>query len=127
MPTRPRWSKVRIATTSTGYERMCEYADTHTKEGRAQLLGCGRAPGNFEEHRGCVVFGWDDISWYEEYEDVKNVIDALDALGCDDVPYRMVRVGEDWDDVEVKDGDYYGALNIGIAPCTDIETNMWEE
>lgn len=120
-------SKVRIATTKEGYDRMCEYVDAHTGEGKYRLLGSEREPENFEEHRGCVVFGWDEIKWHEEWEDVKNVIDALDALGCDDVPYRMVRVGEDWDDVEVNDGDDYGALNIGIAPCTDIETNMWEE
>lgn len=118
-------SKVRIVTTKEGYERMCEYVDTHTKEGRAQLLGRGREPGNFEEHRGCVVFGWDDISWYEEYEDVRNIVDALATLGCDDVPYCMVRVGEDWDDIEV-DGANCN-LPIGVYPVTGIKTVKWEE
>lgn len=118
-------SKVRIATTKEGYERLCDFVDAHTGEGRRRLLGRGLEPENYEEHRGCVVFGWNEISWGEEEFD--NIIAALEAFGCDGVPYRMVRVGEDWDDLEVNDGDSAGALNIGIAPCTDIETNMWEE
>lgn len=118
-------SKLRIVTTKEGYDLMRDFVDAHTEEGRYRLLGREHEPENFEEHRGCVVFGWNEISWFEEYEDVKNVIDALDALGCDDVPYRMVRVGEDWDDIEVDGAN--SDLPIGVYPVTGIEIVKWED
>lgn len=118
-------SEVRIATTKEGYDLMCDFVDAHTKEGEAQLIGRDVKPEIFEKHGGDVAFGWKCIKWYEEEcVDVKNIVDALDALGCDEVPYRLVRVGEDWDDIEVEGSDV--DLSIGVYPVTGIETVKWE-
>ena len=113
-------SKVRIATTRMGYDRVCDYVDGHTIEGWPSLLGREREPECFEEHGNCVAFGWNDIKWDDSFPDVRNVMDALDALGCEDIPYRLVRVGEDWDDVEVVGQDV--ELCLDVYPITDIET-----
>ena len=118
-------SKVRIVTTKEGYDLMRDFVDAHTEEGEPRLIGRDVEPEIFDEHLGSVVFGWNDVNWYVEVREVRCVEDALLRL-CDEcIPYCKVRVGADWDDIEV-DGENCD-LPIGVYPVTGIEIVKWED
>lgn len=46
-----------------------------------------------------VVFGWNWVKWYEEFDEVAAIENYLFHLD-DDIPYSFVRIGEDRDDIE---------------------------
>ena len=52
------------------------------------------------------ILEWEWIKWYEEYEGIKAIVDALNALDEIEDPYdtsmgyKMIRLGEDDGDVE---------------------------
>jgi hypothetical protein len=65
----------------------------------------------FQEHcdmvkdyygKGNILFRWDSIKWYEGYEEVDaltNFMDWCDEGDENEIEYRFVRVGENYDDI----------------------------
>lgn len=43
-----------------------------------------------------VYFGWDNIKWYDDYDDVKEFMDALKNIET----YTFTRLGEEQGDIE---------------------------
>lgn len=66
------------------------------------------------EHRYAepiVTFQHDDIKWYEGYEFVKAADSFMnEAKELFEANYRLVRIGENYEDIEVQDEDYDGDL-----------------
>lgn len=53
-----------------------------------------------------VLAEWYDIKWYEGYDDeVDAVMRTLGRLDSLNIPYHFLRVGEEYGDVQVMDGD----------------------
>ena len=50
-----------------------------------------------------VMIYWDWIKWYLEYEDISIIEATMDKLDEQNAPYKFVRIGEDWDDVDVRE------------------------
>lgn len=48
-----------------------------------------------------IIF--EDVKWYEGYKDVNNFMKALNRLDEQDIPYKFIRLGEDIEDIEVKE------------------------
>ncbi len=116
-------SEVRIAATREGYDLMCERVDA-VSEGLDSypLMGSDRQPDFFDEEDGCVVFGWDDIKWYEGLLcDVTNAAEALGELDEQDIPYEFYRIGESWDDIEFCTSGDNENLSIHAEPSVAIE------
>lgn len=116
-------SEVRIATTRAGYDLMCEKVD-FLSEGLDSypLMGIEREPEFFDEDDGCVVFGWDNIKWYEGMlADVTNVIDALSELADREIPHEFCRVGETWDDIEFRASGENEELSLHVEPVAYID------
>lgn len=116
-------SEVRIATTREGYDRMREHVDALSEEHDAYpLMGAGREPDFFDEQDGCVVFGWDDVKWYEgQLSDVTNVVKALNEIGECGLPYEFCRTGESWDDIEFRTSGNNDELAIHVEPTVYID------
>lgn len=115
-------SEVRIATTREGYDLMCEKVDFLSKglDGYP-LMGTGREPEFFDENDGCVVFGWDNIKWYEgTLVDVTNVTVALSELADREIPHEFCRIGETWDDIEFRASGDNEELSLHVEPVTYI-------
>lgn len=68
-----------------------------------------------------VVFGWDWIKWYNEFDEIAAIENYLFNL-ADDVPYSFVRIGEDRDDIE-EYGHYCGGECDRIRPVSYIEVD----
>lgn len=52
---------------------------------------------------GFYKITFDDIKWYDSYTDIQNFIKVMDILDEQDIPYKFIRLGEDIDDIEVRD------------------------
>jgi len=52
--------------------------------------------------KGNILFRWDGIKWYEGYEEVDaltNFMDWCDEEDDNEIEYRFVRVGEEYEDI----------------------------
>jgi hypothetical protein len=61
-----------------------------------------------------ITMKWEDRKWYDGYEDVDALMDAIDKIS-DEEPIHFMRLGESVDDVEERyqepdgyRGDFYG-------------------
>lgn len=116
-------SEVRIATTREGYDLMCDRID-FISEGHDSypLMGSERQPEFFDEENGTVVFGWDNIKWYAGlFCDVTNVVEAMGELEEQEIPYEFCRIGEDWDDIELRTSGENDELALHIEPSVAID------
>lgn len=68
-----------------------------------------------------VVFGWDWVKWYEEFDEVAAIKNYLLNLD-DDVPYSFVRIGEERDDIETHENFCDGEC-ARIRPITYIDVD----
>ena len=50
---------------------------------------------------GSELWYWDSVKWYSDYPDV-SFIENFISENCDLDNYRFMRVGEEWDDIEVE-------------------------
>ena len=75
----------------------------------------GWAEFQIDEANFCINFACDDVKWYESYEDVK-CHEALIELAAEwandednhsEIAYSFVRIGEETDDIEKKNGGDY--------------------
>ena len=57
-----------------------------------------------EDGEGCAVVKWYDVKWYPKLPEVAAVEGVLDELDESGGPYCMVRIGDDWDDIEYRSG-----------------------
>lgn len=70
----------------------------------------------------CVVFGWDNIKWYDGMlTDVTNVVVALADLAKQEIPFEFCRVGETWDDIEFRASGENEKLSIHVEPVAYID------
>lgn len=116
-------SEVRIATTREGYDLMCKKVDFLSEDLDSHpLMGAEREPEFYDEEGGCVVFGWDNIKWYEGMLiDVTNVTVALSELADQEIPHEFCRIGETWDDVEFRASGDNEELSLHVEPVTYID------
>lgn len=76
---------------------------------------------------GFYKIEFDDIKWYESFEEVKQFMDGLDILREQDIPYSFIRIGEESDDVEHKmnwTDDMPDEIST-FEPVVDVNDNDW--
>ena len=47
-----------------------------------------------------IYIGWDNLKWYDGYEDVDAIMDSLNKLEDNDYGFCFSRIGESYDDIE---------------------------
>lgn len=103
-------SSVRIITTNEGWNKLKEFSKRYLQEKRGMdytyLFDFDKGYLYlFEktENNQIVYGGWNDVKWYEsedEYDDIDSIMKGLYYLEDLDIPYRYVRIGEDYGDYE---------------------------
>jgi len=67
---------------------------------------------------------YDDVKWYRRLGDVDAVYDMLEwAYNNHDASHRVVRIGEDNDDVEIED-DYQEDVDLYLDEFVDIQRSI---
>lgn len=113
-------SNVRISTNRAGYKELFKSVSNSLNGDSFYDLFSTNGLDFYDEYKDSVIFGWDYVKWYEEYDEVSIVMDTLKRLG-DKYPFEFIRVGEDDNDVDHKRyGDGYPGRRLG----TETETRI---
>ena len=76
---------------------------------------------------GFYKIQFNDIKWYESYEEVRQFMDSLETLQKQDIPYSVIRIGEDSTDIEHK-VNYTDDMPDEIhsfEPVVDVNDDDW--
>ena len=81
-------------------------------QARLMCFGDGDCKRDFQGEKGSLFFEWSYIKWYDSFEEVQAIEDFLswaeDKLEIDgkeidgDEHFRFVRIGEEYEDIEVR-------------------------
>ena len=72
-----------------------------------------------------ITYQHDDIKWYEGYEFVTAAHSFMDeAKALFEANYRFIRIGENYEDIEVQDEDYDGDLWDYIDVHRSVDTSF---
>ncbi len=72
----------------------------------------GGEPRKIDEDSGFAVFLWEGEKWYAEFDEVPFVATLMDSLP--DKDFLFIRLGEDYDDIEIR-GSFCGIpFNISV-------------
>lgn len=111
------YSNVRVSTTQEGFGFLKKHVTS-------DLLG-GYGYVEDVNDDGGVVFGWDGVKWYREFDEVAEFMNLLFVMGEEGVPYEYLEVGED-NATYSESSDEYGdipdeRLSHHIEACMRIE------
>lgn len=78
---------------------------------------------NKREYDNFIILNWDWIKWYDTFSEIQAIENFFNDLDID-IPYKIIRLGEDYDDTEVK-WNYgnpvkYGRVVDEIAECMEV-------
>jgi len=100
-------STVRVSTTEEGYGKLVSALwRKNGLEGIPYPLvgigwdGCERVFDYISHEENGVIIGFDDIKWYDSYQEVAAFEAVLDELDDAGVPFCFVRLGEEDADIE---------------------------
>ena len=76
---------------------------------------------------GFYRIDFDDIKWYESFEEVKQFMNSLELLQEQDIPFSFIRIGEDPGDVEHKANwtDDMPDEIYSFEPVVDVNDEDW--
>ena len=84
------YSDVRIVVSNEGFKKLSEYVNGHTNDINL-LNNCDVfIKGNNE-----ICIGWNFFKWWNEFPEVKTVMEGLEILESEDYSYRFSRLGGD--------------------------------
>lgn len=84
------YSDVRIVVSNEGFKKLSEYVNGHTNDINL-LNNCDVfIKGNNE-----ICIGWNFFKWWDEFPEVKTVMEGLEILESEDYSYRFSRLGGD--------------------------------
>ena len=114
-----------MKTTSEGWILLKRYNDRITEESAKPLayLNVEKTPTGFYK------ISHTDIKWYTGFTRVINFYTALTQMEKQNIPFVFIRIGEDIDDIEVRNNwteDMPEELET-FEPQTTIQTTIYDE
>ena len=92
-------SQVEFKTTTEGYLTLKRFNDKIPHKVERPLYNAEIK----KTESGFYKISFDNVKWYDSYIDVQNFIKVMDILDEQDIPYKFIRLGEDIDDIEVRE------------------------
>ena len=117
-------SDIRFSTTKDGYKEFLSHIPNEVLSRYSWMFSADGTPLEFDEDGNSVVFGWNQIKWYDGDAEVDAVMDAyrkVRDLGVEPICY--IRVGEDYDDIE--DGGSYNAEKGDLPRYLGVERTIY--
>ena len=94
-------SDIAICMYKKDFDDIVADAKVNCKEGYELLQAADNIKIMKREPEDIVVISWSELKWNEEYPDVDYIRQSLWHLVDIDRPYRLVRTGESYEDIEV--------------------------
>lgn len=112
------YSSVRIAMRKDDFPAFCSQVEQLSDQMGDQwpLISTTIDPPIDIRDNHTIVFGWDNIKWYNDLPEVKSILQALDGMQAENKPYQLCVLGERYEDVEFTDADDNAELTIRIEP-----------
>lgn len=117
-------SQVYLKTTTEGYLIIKRRNDSIENTDHRMLRYAERIK---KTPSGFYKITFEDIKWYESFEEVKQFMNSLEILGEQDIPYSFIRIGEDSTDIEHK-VNYTDDMPYEIEtfePIVDVNDDDW--
>ncbi|MDE6947579.1 MAG: hypothetical protein K2P14_10400 [Anaeroplasmataceae bacterium] len=92
-------SEVVLKTTTEGYLLFKKFNDS-IKEPTDKPLAYMHIQ---KTESGFYKISHDYLKWYESYKDVENFMTMLNKLDDQEIPYKFIRIGEDYNDIEIRE------------------------
>lgn len=92
-------SQVVFKTTTEGYLVFKRFDDSIKDLDSKPLSGAEI----YKTSSGFYKIVFDDVKWYDSYTSVEKFYDGMARLEEQDIPYKFIRLGEDIEDIEVKE------------------------
>ena len=92
-------SNVALAIREEDYELLKE--ERKNNEDLIRLLEMGSEDDSYRKN-GIIVLSWNDIKWYDSFSEIEDVENFMHELEKKDAPYKFIRIGEDYDDIEFR-------------------------
>lgn len=115
------YSEVAFATRQKTYMKMLKEAKHNEK-----ILNFITNRGTYVSRIGegddaVVILEWFSVKWYDDFDEVKFIEEWMRRGDCelDDIQYSFVRLGEDYEDIEVRNSPDY-QLDCYIYPQHSI-------
>ena len=108
-------SDVRIIVSKNGYTELRKYVEEHIKKYKLENIKPDSVSASFDydfnllnsldvskasDDNKQVCLGWNDLKWYDGYEEIDAIMDSLTKLGKNGYGYRFARIGENTEDIE---------------------------
>ncbi len=107
------YSEVGLCLNKASHDKMLaclkEQNEDIQSEIQELLLDAERYQAHDKDNQETTLYHWSWLKWYTSYNEVKFMEDFLKSLTDDDdspLQYRFVRIGEEYEDIEVH-GSYY--------------------
>ena len=101
-------------------DKITAHRREHPDDDISLMLLNHQSHNSLDQETGDLLLCWDAVKWYENFPEVRFILDFLKTLGSDD--YLFIRIGEDIDDYEMA-GSRWGEpffmrmeRNIAVGP-----------
>lgn len=113
-------SDVRIIMSKNGFNKFKKYVEDHIRKYKLNNIKEGSIAATYNYDYNLlnnldvskassdgnqIYIGWDNLKWYDGYEEVDSIMDSLNKLEKNGYGYRYVRIGESFDDIEKMEAD----------------------
>lgn len=115
------YSDIRVSTTKEGFEfikRVSEGLLEKSGSNKKSLIGRCNYTVDVSDENG-IVFGWDCVKWYREFQEVNAIMNALSLADLANIPLQYCEVGED-NDTDFWESDTALKLHHYIEPLCKI-------
>lgn len=92
-------SQVALKTTTEGYLLFKKFNDSIEKAEDQPLCGMTIQ----RTASGFYKISHDEIKWYDSFSDVANFMEMLNRFDHLGIPYKFIRIGEDYEDIDVRE------------------------
>lgn len=120
-------SDVKLILTDKGMDRLRSKVPKPTEEEPYWVADCIYEAVRIGDGKYWLI-EWDDVKWYDDWKDYEvpcAVLELRNKLKEIDEPFKFIRVGEDYGDVEM-DGVYNNADMPSLILKREIEVEYWK-
>ena len=119
-------SDIGLALTQSAVQRMHQKLNTLDKNSEAFSVitdFIAYADKHYEDtDSGAEVYLWECVKWYEEFSDVSFIENLLAELDWKD--FLFIRIGEDYDDTEVRGDLWDNPFELGLTRKISMEVQL---
>lgn len=132
-------SDVRIIMSKKAYEEFKRNVSEHISSYKVKNIIDGSLNSNYDfnllnnlsvkretKDKSQIFIGWNELKWYDGYEEVDAIMDSLSTLAAKGYGYRYMRMGEEYDDIESRESNNFKNDSVKELNYIDINRAFYD-